>query len=234
MQQQSRVVCGCGENDEIDRSNHHSLIIILITFAEAGTEGGGEMAARKWILWSVLRTVVPNINCCQFQDDRRRQEPKEPPSQQAKRTEQKDRKDGSQRSKEGTTDCHVNSIFVLPCAATSFSQFLTHSSPPRLLASPHHPVDNQPWTQPTGWQFSQRHFMYIIINTFCQAPFTRRRLSSSLSLIIADSHQSRVRYLQPFHSIPFPLFHSITVFLSPAIWSPFPELIVFPNPHSYG
>lgn len=45
------------------RNNHHSLIIILITFAAAEAAA---TAARKWILWSVLRTVVPNINCCQF------------------------------------------------------------------------------------------------------------------------------------------------------------------------
>jgi len=31
---------------------------------------------------------------------------------------------------EGTTDCHVNSIFVLPCAATSFSQFAKAPTPP--------------------------------------------------------------------------------------------------------
>lgn len=110
------------------RNNHHSLIIILITFAAAGAAA---TAARKWILWSVLRTVVPNINCCQFREFLAGAWAGAGAGAQGCGPSGA----GELGAGEGTTDGHVNSIFVLPCAATSFSQFPNSPWSPDISAS---------------------------------------------------------------------------------------------------
>lgn len=75
---------------------------------------------------------------------------------------------------------------------------------------------------------AQRHFMYIIIiviiNTFCQAPFTRRRLSSSPGLISTDSRQqqfvemSRVAFSHSLSHFTFP-FSILRASLGSALFS---------------
>lgn len=81
----------------------------------------------------------------------------------------------------GRTDCHVNSIFVLPCAATSFSQ--------RVVGNPS-PLLSRPLRMPEHGLSAQRHFMYIIIIVIINT-FLPGAIYTPSSILVSRSNQHR-------------------------------------------
>lgn len=137
--------------------------------------------------------------------------------------EQKDQKMGAKRSREGTTDCHVNSIFVLPCAATSFSQFPTHSSSSSSrtrLASPL-PSCRQPALDPAHRLTVQPTALYVHHHQH----LLPGAIYTPSSIVVSKSNHCRQPSVegspspQPFHSISFTYIFpslSFTPSLSPS------------------